>query len=167
MGGGCFWGLQRLFQLVRGVQDTEVGYANGPISADGKPWSTPVSYRDVCSDSGHVEVVRITFDEDEMPLRPLLDLFFDTIDPLAVNKQGNDYGVQYRTGIYWEDSADLPIIAEAVRACEEKLGVSVATEVQQLRDFWPAEEDHQDYLMKNPRGYCHIGPVAFARAQSL
>ncbi len=166
-GGGCFWGAQRLFQLVSGVVQTEVGYANGPVASDGSHWATPVTYQQVCASSGHVEAVRVTFDAEQRSLRDLLDLFLDTIDPLAVNAQGPDHGVQYRSGIYWSDPADLPVIDEAVAALLDRLGTPIATEVEALRDFWPAEENHQDYLVKNPGGYCHIGPMAFAKAQAL
>ena len=166
-GGGCFWGAQRLFQLVRGVVASEVGYANGPVGPGGEYWSRPVTYAEVCASSGHVEAVRVTYDADERSLRDLLDLFLDTIDPFAINAQGPDHGVQYRSGIYWSDEADRALIAEAVASCEARLGSAIATEVEQLRDFWPAEEHHQDYLVKNPAGYCHIGPVAFAKAQAL
>lgn len=166
-GAGCFWGAQRLFSLVSGVTATDVGYANGPVSADGSPWDRPVTYPEVCASSGHVEVVRVSYDPDQRSLNDLLTLFFDTIDPLAVNRQGNDVGVQYRSGVYWSDPADVLAIEAAKQRCQEALGATVATEITQLRDFWLAEENHQDYLVKNPTGYCHIGPVAFAKAAAL
>ncbi|QWW19674.1 peptide-methionine (S)-S-oxide reductase MsrA [Schaalia sp. 19OD2882] len=161
LAGGCFWGTEKLFSLVRGVTNTQVGYANGP--AEG-----PVTYEQVCAGSGHAEAVRVDYDPQVVSLATLVDLFFDTIDPFAVNRQGNDRGVQYRSGIYVQDQGDLAEVAALVAALEQRLGASpVATEVAPLRNFHPAEDHHQDYLDKNPLGYCHLGPAAFAKAKAI
>ena len=95
LAGGCFWGLQKFFDQFGGVAETEVGYANGPDHAP--------TYREVCADSGHAETVRVVYDEALLPLEKLLDYYFMVIDPLSVNRQGHDEGIQYRTGIYYTD----------------------------------------------------------------
>ena len=149
LAGGCFWGIEKLFEQVPGVLKTEVGYANGPDRAP--------SYREVCQNSGHAETVRIDYDTRRLTFGELLELYFKVIDPLSVNKQGEDSGVQYRTGIYYTDEAgQLPLITEFVRRQEEKLGAKLAVEVGPIINFFPAEEYHQKYLDKNPGGYCHI-----------
>ena len=102
LAGGCFWGLQKYFDQFPGVRATEVGYANGPDSAP--------TYREVCDSSGHAETVKIEYDPNKISLRELLDKYFLVIDPLSVNKQGNDRGIQYRTGIYYADQSQLPEI---------------------------------------------------------
>lgn len=149
LAGGCFWGTQHFIQQFRGVTETQVGYANGRTAHP--------SYEEVCrNDTGHAETVRVVFDETVIPAEKLLDYYFMTIDPLSVNRQGGDVGTQYRTGIYYTDETLLPAIERAVRAVEEKVGKPLAVEVKPLENFYPAEEYHQDYLVKNPTGYCHI-----------
>ena len=148
LAGGCFWGMQQFFDQFEGVLRTEVGYANGPDRAP--------SYEDVCADSGHAETVRIDYDENRITLSGILQYYFMVIDPLSVNRQGHDRGIQYRTGIYYTDKAQLPEIEAVYRAEEEKAGAKLAVELQPLRNFFPAEEYHQKYLDKNPGGYCHI-----------
>ena len=127
---------------------TEVGYANGPDQAP--------SYQDVCRDSGHAETVRVDYDESSMELRELLKLYFMVIDPLSVNQQGHDKGIQYRTGIFYTDESQLPAIREIFVGEERKAGAPLAVLVEPLRNFFPAETYHQKYLDKNPGGYCHI-----------
>ncbi len=148
LAGGCFWGMQQFFDQFEGVVRTEVGYANGPDKAP--------SYRDVCADSGHAETLRIDYDEEKITLPELLRYYFMVIDPLSVNRQGHDEGIQYRTGIYYADEALLPEIEAVYRAEEEKAGAKLAVELEPLRNFFSAEEYHQKYLEKNPGGYCHI-----------
>ena len=148
LAGGCFWGTQKFFDQFRGVTATQVGYANGP---DRKP-----TYQEVCRSSGHAETVRVVYDEALLPLEKLLDYYFLAIDPLSVNRQGEDVGTQYRTGVYYTDESLLPEIRERVAAEEKKLGAALAVEVLPLENFYRAEEYHQDYLVKNPTGYCHI-----------
>ena len=150
LAGGCFWGLQKFLDQFEGIEETEAGYANGP---DGG--SAP-SYEEVCRSSGHAETVRVYYDEEVIPLEELLDRYFMVIDPFSVNKQGNDRGIQYRTGIYWTDPETEAAVCDYCSAVSEKLGAEIAVETQPLRNFFPAEEYHQKYLDKNPHGYCHI-----------
>ena len=148
LAGGCFWGLQKFFDQFDGVLETEVGYANGPDRAP--------SYKEVCADSGHAETVRIAYDPGRISLDKLLDHYFLVIDPLSVNKQGEDEGIQYRTGVYYTDADQLPALKAAFAAEERKVGGPLAVELLPLHNFFPAEEYHQKYLEKNPGGYCHI-----------
>lgn len=149
LAGGCFWGVQKFFDQFEGILFTETGYANGSSE------QTP-SYLEVCGGSGHAETVRVDYDEAKITLPQLLAYFFMVIDPLAVNRQGNDVGIQYRTGIYYTDDSQLVEIEAACRLEEEKIGKSLAVEVKPLKHFFTAEEYHQKYLDKNPTGYCHI-----------
>ena len=148
LAGGCFWGMQKFIDQFDGVKETEAGYANGPTENP--------TYKEVCADSGHAETVRIVYDEAVLPLKKLLELYFLVIDPLSVNRQGHDTGVQYRTGIYYTDEALLPEIREVYDAQQAKTGAPLAVELKPLENFYPAEEYHQKYLDKNPGGYCHI-----------
>ncbi len=148
LAGGCFWGMQKFFDQFRGVEETETGYANGPAAAP--------SYQDVCRDSGHAETLRIVYDEQQITITALLRYFFMVIDPLSVNKQGGDVGIQYRTGIYYTDEMDLPEIKNFYDKKQEEIGSPLAVELKPLENFFPAEEYHQKYLDKNPGGYCHI-----------
>ena len=148
LAGGCFWGMQQFFDQFDGVVRTEVGYANGPDKAP--------TYEEVCADSGHAETLRIDYDETVISLNALLDYYFMVIDPLSVNRQGHDEGIQYRTGIYWTDEKQLPEIEAVYREKEKAVGAKLAVELEPLRNFFSAEEYHQKYLVKNPGGYCHI-----------
>ena len=148
LAGGCFWGMQKFFDQFEGVLRTEVGYANGPDKAP--------SYEEVCADSGHAETLLIEFDETRISLTELLKYYFMVIDPLSVNRQGHDEGIQYRTGISYTDETLLPEIRPVWQAEEEKAGAKLAVELEPLRNFFSAEEYHQKYLNKNPGGYCHI-----------
>ena len=148
LAGGCFWGLQKFFDQFEGVLSTQVGYANGPDVAP--------TYEDVCHDSGHAETVRIDYDEAKLSLSGLLDLYFLVVDPLSVNKQGGDEGIQYRTGVYYTAADQLPALRAAFAAEEQKAGAPLAVELLPLKNFFPAEEYHQKYLDKHPDGYCHI-----------
>lgn len=146
LAGGCFWGMEGYFKKIRGVMDTEVGYANGKDGA--------TSYRKV-KETDHAETIKITYDTSLVRLEELLLRYFKVIDPKSVNKQGGDRGRQYRTGIYYEDKADKEII-DKVYKYEEKIHGELAVEVEELKNFIAAEEYHQDFLDKNPGGYCHI-----------
>ncbi len=148
LAGGCFWGMQRFIDQFAGVKETEVGYANGPEYAP--------TYKEVCNDSGHAETVRVVYDEKEISLSRLLDFYFMVIDPLSINRQGHDVGVQYRTGVYYTQEDQLPEIQNIFHQQEEKVGKKLAVELLPLANFYPAEEYHQKYLDKNPGGYCHI-----------
>ena len=149
LAGGCFWGTQHFLKQFAAVKETRVGYANGATDA---PSYEDVRYRG----TGHAETVEVLFDESAMEVETLLGYYFLTIDPLSVNRQGEDEGVQYRTGIYYRDESLLPAIRTAVAKEEAKQGSALAVEVKPLEQFFPAEEYHQDYLDKNPGGYCHI-----------
>ena len=144
--------MQKYFDQFDGVLRTETGYANGPDRAP--------TYREVCADSGHAETVRIDYDEDRISLKEILDRYFLVIDPLSVNRQGHDEGIQYRTGIYYTEDSQIPEIREVYDREEAKAGAKLAVEAEPLRNFFPAEEYHQKYLDKNPGGYCHI-PARF------
>ena len=154
LAGGCFGGMQKFLDQFDGVVETEVGYANGPDTAP--------SYQDVCRSSGHAETVRIVYDPARISLTNLLKYYFLVIDPLSVNQQGNDRGIQYRTGIYYTEESQLPEIEAVYRSEEEKAGARLAVELLPLGNFFPAEEYHQKYLDKNPGGYCHIPNRYFA-----
>lgn len=154
LAGGCFWGVQKFFDQFEGVVRTEVGYANGPSEAP--------SYQEVCASSGHAEAVRICYDPERITLAELLEYFLSVIDPLSVNRQGNDVGVQYRTGIYYTDDGQLDEVRAVYVREEAKYGRPLAVEVARLENFYSAEEYHQKYLEKNPSGYCHIPREMFA-----
>ena len=149
LAGGCFWGCEEFFRQFDGVLHTVVGYANGNTE---NPTYEDVKHRG----SGHAETVKIDFDEEVISLTELLDDYFLVIDPLSVNRQGEDEGVQYRTGIYYEDESLLPEIRARVEREAERLGQPLAVEVKPLESFYEAEEYHQKYLEKHPGGYCHI-----------
>lgn len=153
LAGGCFWGMQKFFDQFDGIIETEVGYANGP---DQKP-----SYEDVCHNSGHAETLRILYDEKLLSLTEILEYYFMVIDPVSVNRQGNDIGIQYRTGIYYTEEDQLPEIMDIYQKEQEKAGVSLAVSLEKLKNFFSAEEYHQKYLDKNPGGYCHIAETYF------
>lgn len=153
LAGGCFWGIQKFFDQFDGVTETTVGYANGEKENP--------SYEEVCNDSGHAETIKIVYDEEKMPLRKLLEYYFRVIDPTTVNRQGGDTGIQYRTGIYWTDSAMLPEIKSFMEEKQKEYVLPLAVEIQPLSSFYEAEEYHQKYLDKNPGGYCHIRPELF------
>lgn len=154
LAGGCFWGVQKFFDQFDGVISTETGYANGPDQAP--------DYRAVCNGSGHAETVKIVYDQSTISLAKILEYFFLVIDPVSVNRQGNDVGIQYRTGIYYTEESQLNEIEEVYRTEEEKAGEKLAVEVEPLQNFFSAEEYHQKYLDKNPGGYCHIPTSMFS-----
>ncbi len=147
--GGCFWGVEEYFSRIPGVCDSVSGYANG-----NKDHPT---YEEVCSDStGFAETVRILYDPDIVTLRTLALQYFKIIDPVSVNRQGNDRGSQYRTGIYYRDRNDLAVLEPVMHIVQKDYAKPLAVELKPLDHFYPAEDYHQDYLQKNPGGYCHI-----------
>lgn len=149
LAGGCFWGVEAYFKRVEGVLSTEVGYANG-IQAN-------PSYERVCTGTtGYAEACDLTFDEKLVSLEEILNKFWKIINPTLLNRQGNDIGSQYRTGIYYVDTLDLGIIESSLKEEQKKYKEAIVTEVTPLINYYPAEEYHQDYLTKNPGGYCHI-----------
>ena len=156
LAGGCFWGVQKFFDQFEGVLNTEVGYANGPDKAP--------TYEEVCRSSGHAETLKIDYDESVISLTELLNYFFMVTDPLSVNRQGNDIGIQYRTGIYYTSDDQITEAESVYKKEEEKAGTKLAVELQPLKNFFSAEEYHQKYLEKNPGGYCHIPRAMFSIA---
>lgn len=149
LAGGCFWGLEAYLDKLSGVVYTNVGYANGN--------TVNPSYQQVCyNNTGHAETVYVQYDPKQIDLATLLTYFFKVVDPTSVNRQGNDKGSQYRSGIYYKDSADKIIIDQAIAQEQKKHSAVIATEVLPLRNYCVAEEYHQKYLEKNPSGYCHI-----------
>lgn len=149
LAGGCFWGMEAYFKQLKGVETTEVGYANGTKENP--------TYEEVCRHiTGHAEVLNFTYDESVITLETLLNHFFKVIDPTTLNRQGGDVGDQYRTGIFYIDENDLPIIERVVAEEQKKYTQPIVTEVVSLKAYYKAEEYHQKYLDKNPGGYCHI-----------
>lgn len=156
--GGCFWGTEHFFKLIEGVTATEVGYANGNIENP--------TYQQVCTGkTDFAETVKVCFDDEKVTLPFLLNLYFQTIDPTSVNQQGHDVGTQYRTGIFYVEERDKKVIEEEVKKLAAKYQRPLALEVLPLKNFFKAEEYHQDYLDKNPNGYCHLNPALFELAK--
>ena len=147
LAGGCFWGVEEYFSRLNGVKDAVSGYANGTVET--------TNYK-LIHQTGHAETVKITYDASKINLKELLQHYFRIIDPVSVNKQGNDIGTQYRTGIYYTDEADKADINQVIAAKTAEIGKTLAVEVEPLKHFIEAEDYHQDYLKKHPNGYCHI-----------
>lgn len=159
LAGGCFWGAEHYFRNIEGVVDTEVGFANGDTPAP--------TYEQVYTDTtGYAETVRVIYNPDGLPLDELLRAFFCAIDPLSLNKQGEDEGTRYRTGIYYTDSADLPIAKKVFEEIQAEYSSPLAVELLPLKNFFVADGRHQDYLVKNPDGYCHL-PIKIFRYPRL
>lgn len=156
--GGCFWGTEHYFKMIKGVVGTTVGYANSIMENP--------SYKDVCSgDTLAAETVKVDYDPSLVSLEFLTRMFFHAIDPTSLNRQGNDIGTQYRTGIYYTDNEDL---AEIYKVFEEQMSTTegeIVVEVKALQNFYAAEDYHQDYLDKNPDGYCHLPFTLFEFAK--
>lgn len=147
LAGGCFWGTEGYFAKIEGVYDTEVGYANG---------NTDNTNYMKLKKTDHTEVVKLVYNKDEISLRDILRHYFRIIDPLSVNRQGNDIGRQYRTGIYFVNADDEKQINSFISEEQNKYSEKIAVEVMPIDNYVIAEEYHQDYLKKNPTGYCHI-----------
>ncbi|MCM1484003.1 MAG: peptide-methionine (R)-S-oxide reductase MsrB [Muribaculaceae bacterium] len=160
LAGGCFWGIAHLFSLVPGVTETTAGYANSTVPAP--------TYEQVCSGrTGAAETVKVDYDDSQVCLTDLLYLYFRSIDPTAVNRQGGDIGTQYRTGIYYTDEADAPVVEAQLATIQRRNKQKVSVEFGMLQNFYPAEDYHQDYLVKNPGGYCHVDPALFREAREM
>ena len=144
--GGCFWGVEKFFSLAKGVVSTKVGYANGKL--DNPSYEDLKSGRDIAA-----ETVEIQYDESILTLEKLLEYLLRIINPYSVNKQGEDEGIQYRTGVYFIDEKDEIIIKNYFK---NHLNPDYKVEILPLKKFFLAEEHHQDYLNKNPQGYCHV-----------
>ena len=156
--GGCFWGTEHYFKMIKGVVGTTVGYANSIMENP--------SYKDVCSgDTLAAETVKVDYDPSLVSLEFLTRMFFHAIDPTSLNRQGNDIGTQYRTGIYYTDNEDLAEIYKVFEAQRSTTEGEIVVEVKALQNFYAAEDYHQDYLDKNPDGYCHLPFTLFEFAK--
>ena len=154
LAGGCFWGIQKYMDQFDGIIETVVGYANGYLDDP--------TYEDVkAQKSGHAETVKIVYDEKIISLEEILKKFLLVIDPTSLNKQGEDEGSSYRSGIYYTDDKDSDIIVQMIQDEQKKYDRPVVVEILPLTVFYKAEEYHQKYLEKNPEGYCHIGTCFF------
>jgi peptide methionine sulfoxide reductase msrA/msrB len=156
--GGCFWGTEHFFQQIRGVVGTEVGYANGNTQ-------NPTYEEVVSHTTGFAETVKVQYDPEQVDLKLLIDLYFKTIDPTSKDQQGNDRGNQYRTGIYFTNKTDEALVKDEVQKLAKNYSKPLLVETIPLKNFYRAEDYHQDYLDKNPGGYCHIEPGLFELAK--
>ena len=155
LAGGCFWGVEAYFRRIDGILAAESGYANGHTEHP--------TYEQVCREhTGHAETVRLQYDGQRLPLPQLLAHYFRLIDPTTLNRQGNDVGEQYRTGIYYTDEADRAVAAAALQRLQRHYRAPLQVALEPLRQYFPAEAHHQDYLGKHPVGYCHINLAAAA-----
>ncbi len=158
LAGGCFWGTEKYLGNIPGILSTEVGYANGNTENP--------TYEQVCYHStGHAEAVKVEYDDSVIGLPFILQLYYDVINPVSINRQGGDVGSQYRTGIYYVDEKDEPVIGASIDELQKKYKEKIAIEVMPLKQYSRAEEYHQKYLDKNPGGYCHIGTDKFEKAE--
>lgn len=147
--GGCFWGVQRFFDQFKGVVETTVGYANGK--------TINPTYQEVKAQiSGHSETVKVVYDDNVISLEKLLEYFYRIIDPTSLNKQGEDEGISYRTGIYYVDQEDIEMINRVTDIVSKQYDMPIVVEILPLDNYYDAEVYHQKYLEKNPMGYCHI-----------
>ena len=158
LAGGCFWGTEHYFKQIDGVVDTEVGYANGMTENP--------TYKEVCTDkTGFAETVHVTYNPDKVSLKFLLEMYFKAIDPTSINQQGHDTGTQYRTGVYYTDSTDEATISKVFDEEQKHIQGKIVVENLPLKNFYKAEDYHQDYLDKNPDGYCHLPQSLFEFAR--
>ena len=159
LAGGCFWGTQHFLKQINGVVSTSVGYANGTVPNP--------TYNEVYTDkTGHVETVMVRYDSDVVSLEMILDLYFQTIDPTSLDQQGPDIGTRYRTGIYYTDADDVDVIKNVIKRIALQYIQPIVVEIERLECFYLAEDYHQDYLDKNPTGYCHIPKSMFVLAKN-
>lgn len=147
--GGCFWGVAEYYRRLKGIEHVEAGYAQGITE---NPTYEQVSY----TDSQHAEVVMLEYNEQKISLMKIMEHLFRMIDPTSLNKQGNDVGTQYRTGVYYLDEEDKEIIEGFINLQRKQYDKPIVVEVEALKKFWKAEEYHQEYLVKQPTGYCHV-----------
>lgn len=152
--GGCFWGVEEYFSRIEGVLDAVSGYANGHTENP--------TYEDIVTgDTGYTETVEVTYDETIVSLEQLIGYFLKVVDPVSINRQGNDIGDNYRSGIYTLREGDTRVISTVLSIEQNKYELPIAIENEPLESFYVAEEYHQDYLKKNPNGYCHIDLDAY------
>lgn len=158
LAGGCFWGTEKYLENITGILNTDVGYANGQTKNP--------TYEEVChNNTGHAETVKVEYDDTIIGLSFILELYYDVINPVSINRQGGDIGSQYRTGIYFTDALDEVLIRSSIEELQKKYKERIAIEVKPLVNYNKAEEYHQKYLNKNPNGYCHIGVDKFEKAK--
>ncbi|MBQ9160343.1 MAG: peptide-methionine (S)-S-oxide reductase MsrA [Methanobrevibacter sp.] len=149
LAGGCFWGVEAFISRLKGVNQTEVGYANGIDLAP--------TYEKVCTGkTGHAETVKVTYNPEIISLEDILENFFKIIDPHSKNRQGADVGTQYRTGIYWQEDSQKSVVLKFLRLKQAEASKKIAVEAHAINSFYPAEDYHQKYLERNPQGYCHV-----------
>ena len=149
LAGGCFWGVEAFISRLKGVNRTEVGYANG--------FDLAPTYEKVCTGkTGHAETVKATYNPEIISLDEILENFYKIIDPYAKNRQGPDIGTQYRTGIYWQEPQQKSIVLKFLNKKQKISAKRIAVEARPIGNFYPAEDYHQKYLEKNPQGYCHV-----------
>ncbi len=162
LAGGCFWGAEHFLKQIRGVVDTDTGFANG------KDDIVSPTYEQVYTDqTGYAETVRVRYDEHVVGLRFLARMFFRAIDPTSLNKQGEDEGTRYRTGVYYTDKSDLPVLREVFEEVAERVSQPLRVELEPLRHYYSADARHQDYLDNNPSGYCHLPLSLFKYAREV
>lgn len=147
--GGCFWGVEEYYRRLKGIVFTKVGYAQG-ITLH------PTYEQVLTGNTQHVEACFIEYDDTQISLEMILDHFFRIVDPFSLNRQGGDFGTQYRTGIYYENEEDQAIVMNYIENKQKNYKDKIVVEAERLRVFYDAEEYHQQYLQKHPRGYCHI-----------
>ena len=149
LAGGCFWGVEAFISRLKGVNQTEIGYANGHDLAP--------TYEKVCSGkTGHAETVKATYNPEIISLEEILENFFKIIDPYAKNRQGADIGAQYRTGIYWQENSQKDTVLRFLKDKQKASSKRILVEARAIGNFYPAESYHQKYLERNPQGYCHV-----------
>lgn len=156
--GGCFWGTEHFFKQVRGVVSATSGYANGHTK-------NPTYEQVYAETTGYAETVKVVYDSQQIGLQLLVDLFFKIIDPTSLNKQGNDIGTRYRTGIYYTNPLDEAIVQKVLQKIAKKHEKPIVVECEPLQVFYEAEDWHQNYLVKTPGGYCHIPFELFTLAR--
>ncbi len=158
LAGGCFWGTEHFFKQIAGVVSTETGFANGHTDSP--------TYEQVYTDqTGYAETVKVVYDPQQVSLEFLLRMYFVAIDPTSLNRQGHDEGTRYRTGVYYTDASDRPVIDAVFAEEQAKCAQPIVVEREPLRCFYPADEYHQNYLDKHPDGYCHLPQALFAFAR--
>ena len=149
LAGGCFWGVEAFVSRLKGVNQTEVGYANG--------YDLAPTYEKVCTGkTRHAETVKVTYNPKIISLEEILENFFKIINPYSKNRQGADIGTQYRTGIYWQDPSQKDIVLNFLKEKQSKTSKRIVVEAHAINNFYMAEDYHQKYLEKNPQGYCHV-----------
>ena len=159
LAGGCFWGMERAMQMLDGIVSTKVGYANGHTDDP--------TYKEVCTDTtGYRETVKVVYESKKISMRKIIDAFFICIDPTQANRQKEDVGSQYQTGVYYDNEGDLPLLRKIFE--EKKASCSeFHVELKSLERFYDAEDYHQNYLINNPNGYCHVSLEEFEEIRKL